>query len=269
MDIKILGPLEVRENCCSVVLTAAKPRQMLALLAANAGGFVPVRALAEELWGGRPPRSASTTLQTYVLKLRTAISATGGRSAKEVLVTASGGYRLDIAAEDVDAGRFERLAASGDRAVDLGDDEAAARLLRSALAVWRGQALVDVHVGSLLGAEVIRLEEDRTRVLENRIQADLKLGRHQALIAELAVLRARYPMHENLCAMHMIALYRCGRQWQALEAYTTLRNTLVAELGMEPAPRLRQLHHLVLDADSELEFGGPVVGNLIAVPNPA
>lgn len=269
MEIRILGPLEAVENGCSIVPGAGKPRQMLALLAANAGRFVPVRALAEELWGGYPPRSAATTLQTYVLGLRTRINGAGGRGGKEVLVTAPGGYRLDANPDDVDAGRFERLAASGHRAVDLGDNEAAARLLRSALAVWRGPAFADVRVGQLLGAEGTRLEEGRTRVLEDRIEADLQLGRHHALLGELAVLRARHPMHENLCAIHMIALYRCGRQWQALDAYTTLRNTLIAELGMEPAPRLRRLQHLVLASDPELEVGGSPARDLLAVANPA
>lgn len=258
MDIRILGPVEAEENGCSVVPVAGKPRRMLALLAVNAGGFVPVAALADELWGGDPPRSAATTLQTYVLGLRTLIDAAGGRGGKEVLVTAPGGYRLDVDADDVDAVRFERAARTGHRASDLGDHEAAARLLRAALALWRGPVLVDVQVGPQLGPEVTRLEEGRTRALEDRIGADLRLGRHHALLGELAVLRGRHPLHENLCAIHMVALYRCGRPWQALDAYTTLRTALVAELGMEPAPRLRRLQHLVLASDPELEFaGGP------------
>jgi DNA-binding SARP family transcriptional activator len=215
---------------------------------------VSVPVLVEELWGEDPPPSSRTTLQTYVMRLRRRIDAAGGRAAKDVLVHQLGGYRLAIGSDDLDAGRFDRAAAAGQRAFDSGDHVAAARVLRGALDMWQGEALADVPVGPVLAMEVTRLEESRLGVLETRIEADLRSGRHRALVSELAVLRSRYPMHESFCVAQMLALYRCGRQWQALDAYLALRTTLVTELGVEPSPRVQRLHALVLDSDPSLEL---------------
>jgi DNA-binding SARP family transcriptional activator len=257
MDIKILGSFEATENGVALLPTAGKPRQILALLALQAGQVVPVSTLMEELWGTKPPRSAQTTLQTYILQLRKRVAAalpdSGPRSAKDVLATRYGGYLLDITPEEVDVYAFERMTAAGRRALDLGDHETASRLLRSALAVWRGRALVDVYTGMRLSVEVTRLEENRLVAVESRIEADLALGRHHALLSELAVLAARHPMHESLCAQYMVALYRSGQQWQALEAFTALRDCLVEELGVEPSPRLRELQHAILVSDPQLD----------------
>jgi SARP family transcriptional regulator, regulator of embCAB operon len=259
MDVKVLGPLEARENGRCVMPSAAKPRQVLALLALRAGHVVPVPTIIEELWGENPPRSALTTLQTYIMQLRRLIAAAlgddAGLSAKDVLHTRFGGYQLDIPADHVDAHGFERLALAGQRQFDLGDHASTARLLRTALEVWRGPALVDVSVGMPLATEATRLEELRLGALETRIEADLRLGRHQSLISELSVLTAAHPMNENICAKSMIALYRSGRQWKALEAYSSLRDTLVGELGVDPSVHLRRLQQMVLRSDSAL--GGP------------
>ncbi|MFH8443892.1 BTAD domain-containing putative transcriptional regulator [Streptomyces sp. NPDC018026] len=257
MDIKILGSFEATENGVALLPTAGKPRQVLALLALQAGQVVPVSALMEELWGTEPPRSAQTTLQTYILQLRKRLAAAlppdGPRSAKEVLTTRYGGYLLDITPEEIDVDAFERLTAAGRRAKDLGDQATASRLLRSALAVWRGRALVDVYTGMRLSVEVTRLEESRLMAVEARVEADLALGRHQALLSELAVLTARHPMHENLCAQYMVALYRSGQQWRALEAFTALRECLVEELGVTPSPRLQELQRAILVSDPQLD----------------
>src|SRR5262249_42246484 len=218
-----------------------------------------VPTLIEELWRMQPPRSAITTLQTYILQLRRLIDAAlggngsgaGSGAAKDMLVTRCGGYPLDVP-DGGDGARYERLAGAGARAAERADYETASRLLRSALAVWRGEALVDVPVGLRLGIEVIRLEESKLGVLELCIDADLRLGRHYTLLSELAKLNASYPMHENLCAQFMVALYRSGQQWRAIEVYRRLRDTLVGELGVEPSGRMQQLQRAILRSEPVL-----------------
>lgn len=257
MEVKVLGPLDAQVNGSSIVPTAAKPRQILALLALEAGQVVTVPALIEELWGMQPPRSALTTLQTYILHLRRLIDAAladrGAGAAKDLLVTRCGGYLLNIDDGSVDVQAYERLAAAGVRAIEVADDESASRLLRAALDVWRGQVLVDVQAGLRLAIEVIRLEESKLGVLELCIDTELRLGRHYTLLSELAVLNASHPMNENLCAQFMVALYRSGRQWRALDVYKRLRDTLVGELGVEPSARLQNLQRAILGSDPLLD----------------
>ncbi|MEV1086198.1 AfsR/SARP family transcriptional regulator [Streptomyces sp. NPDC050211] len=260
MDIAVLGALDVRENGVSVTPTAPKPRQVLALLALHADQVVPVAALIEELWGERPPRSARTTLQTYVLQLRELISASlerdpapgpgGGpaRTAKDVLVTAPGGYLLHTAGGASDVREFERLAGTGYRAMDAGDFAGAARQLRDALALWTGSALADVTSGVQLEMETRRLEETRLCALDQRIEADLRLGRHRELLGELTVLVSRYRTHETLHGQFMLALHRSGRRSEALDVYQRLRTALVRELGLEPSAHLRRMQRSILMA---------------------
>lgn len=252
MDIKVLGPLEAHENGVSITPTAAKPRQLLALLGLQADHVVTVPTLIEELWGMAPPRSALTTLQTYVLQIRRRIEAAGTDAAKDVLVTRYGGYLLDVGAGAVDVVEYERLASRGQRALEEGALEPAARMLRAALEVWRGPVLADVRIGMRLGMEVTRLEESRLGVLEALMDADLRLGRHQQLLGQLSMLTAQHPLHENFCAQHMLALYRSGRQWRALEEYRTLHDKLMDELGLAPSERLRRLQSAILRADPDL-----------------
>ncbi|MEV0020184.1 MULTISPECIES: AfsR/SARP family transcriptional regulator [Streptomyces] len=260
MDIDVLGALNVRENGASIAPTAPKPRQVLALLALYADQVVPVCALIEELWAGRPPRSARTTLQTYILQLRELIAAalrkdaadgTPARSAKDVLVTLPGGYQLVSSGGSSDVREFERLAGMGYRAMDGGDFPGAARRLREALTLWTGSAFADVHAGSQLEMEAKRLEESRLCALDQRIEADLRLGRHRELLSELTVLTSRYRTHENLHAQFMLALHRSGRRGEALEVYHRLRGTLVRDLGLEPSGRLRRLQQSILTVGPE------------------
>ncbi|GAA2382206.1 hypothetical protein GCM10010420_00010 [Streptomyces glaucosporus] len=257
MEIRVLGPLTAVERGVSIVPSAAKPRQILALLALQADHVVTVPTLMEEIWGENVPRSAATTLQTYILQLRRRIAVAleddPTREAKDVLVTQHGGYLLQVQPGQVDVQEFEQLAASGRAAYDAGDDRVASELLGRALAMWHGPALVDVRVGSVLELEVLRMEEDRMAALERRIDADLRLGRHTELVPELRVLSARHPMHENFCAQLMVALHRSGNSWRALEAYQRLRGTLIEELGMEPSPKLQRLHQAVLSGDPQLD----------------
>ncbi|QFZ21153.1 AfsR/SARP family transcriptional regulator [Saccharothrix syringae] len=252
MDIDVLGPLEVRENGVSIAPSAAKPRQLLALLGLQAGHVVTVPALVEELWGTTPPRSALTTLQTYVLQIRRRIEAAGAAAAKDVLVTRYGGYLLDTRGGRLDATEYERLVDQGQRALAAGELESASTLLRAALAVWRGPVLADVRAGTRLAVEVTRLEESRLGTLEAQLEADLRLGRHHAVLGDLALLTAQHPLHENFCAQHMLALYRSGRQGSALEVYRALRDRLDRELGLAPSGRLRRLQRAILGDDPAL-----------------
>ncbi|MBT2493438.1 AfsR/SARP family transcriptional regulator [Streptomyces sp. ISL-96] len=259
MDIQALGALAVRENGVSITPTAPKPRQVLALLAVHADQVVPVSALIEELWADRPPRSARTTLQTYVLQLRELITAALPAqtpdeepvSAKDILVTCPGGYLLNTRGGTSDVREFERLAGLAYRAMDDGDHSGGARLLREALALWSGAPFADVRGGAQLEMEAKRLEESRLCALDQRIEADLRLGRHRELLAELTVLVSRYRTHENLCGQFMIALQRSGRRSEALDVYRKLRGTLVRELGLEPSAALRQLQRSILLSDTE------------------
>ncbi|WP_086681935.1 AfsR/SARP family transcriptional regulator [Streptomyces pseudogriseolus] len=255
MQIKVLGSLTAHERGVPVVPTAAKPRQLLALLALHADQVVGVPTLMEEIWGENIPRSASTTLQTYILQLRRKIAAAlhddPRRDAKDVLVTRLGGYLLRVSPGQVDAHEFEQLAESGRTAFELGDYRSASDELRRALTLWQGPALVDVPAGSVLALEVLRLNEERTAALERRIEADLRLGRYAEVVPELRVLAARHPLHEGFCGQLMRALHHTGSSWRALEAYQRLRGCLVRELGLEPSAPLQGLHQAVLSGDPD------------------
>lgn len=265
MDISVLGPLRINEGGISVVPSAGKPRQVLSLLALRGERVVQVSTLMEELWGDRIPRSASTTLQTYVLQLRNKIAAAqpreSGRSPKELLVTCFGGYMLKRGSGRSDAEEFEAEATAGIAAHEAGDPRALTTLER-ALRLWRGPALVDVPHGRILQREVMSMEHLRMSVLEQRIDAALSLGRQAALLPELSVLVAEHPMHEGFRAQLMLALYRTGNVSRALEEFQRLRAKLVEELGIEPSARLRRLHLAMLAGDPTLDLvtdGGGVI----------
>ncbi|WP_406004792.1 AfsR/SARP family transcriptional regulator [Streptomyces sp. NBC_00637] len=260
MNIRLMGTFEITLNGAAVMPTAPKPRQLLALLALHAGRVVSVASLTEELWGDRPPRTARTILQTYVLQLRELITAAlgrgqegdaAGRTAKDVLVTAPGGYLLDNAGATLDVQELERLTGVGYRAMHDGDFQGAARHLGEALALWTGPAFADVQAGPQLEMEARRLEEMRLCALDQRIEAELRLGRHRDLLVELTVLVNRYPTHENLHGQYMLALHRSGRRGEALEAYRRIRATLVRELGLEPSAGLRRVQQMILMAGPE------------------
>ncbi|MDH6579758.1 AfsR/SARP family transcriptional regulator [Kitasatospora sp. MAP5-34] len=259
MDVQVLGPLAAAASGTSIVPTATKPRQILALLALNAGRIVSVPQLMEELWGTELPRSAATTLQTYILQLRrnlrTALRASPPGTAEQVLATRHGGYVLALEPAMVDADEFDRLAVLGYAAYGAGDMTAASALLGSALAKWRGPVLVDVRHGHHLSIEVTRLEESRIGVLERRVRADLRLGRHHELIGELSALTGHHPLDESLHAHLIVALYRCGRAPRALAVYQKLRDTLVDELGLEPSGQLQRLQRAILCGDQVRDYG--------------
>ncbi len=272
MIARVLGTLDVKVNGRSTVPTAPKPRKVLALLVLHANHVVSTPALMRELWGEQPPPSAATTLQTYILLLRKLLAKVlpgGMAEAKRVLSTWPGGYRLHLSGEAMDLRRFDELCVLGRQALARGEHEKAADTLSEALALWRDDVLVDVLPGPLLEAETVRLRESRLVALEQRIEADLRLGRHHQAISELSSLVVEFPLNENLHAHLILALYRSGRKAQALGVYQRLRAALINELGLDPSSRLRDLHQAVLASDPSLD-GEPVgamapMGRLIGV----
>ncbi|GGN94143.1 hypothetical protein GCM10011579_093360 [Streptomyces albiflavescens] len=250
MDIGILGPLTVRPVGGQAVPTAPKPRQLLALLAARVGKVVPVDLLVDELWESDPPRSALTAVQTYIVQLRRSLAGTPrtdtAEVTRDVLPFVGWGYRLIADPDRVDASAFTRHAELGRRALLGGDHHRASVLLRRALRLWRGPALADVRIGPHLLAHRTSLEEIRLGAIEQRVEADLRLGRHHELIDELSGLAAQYPLYENLHSLFIISLYRAGRPRQALDAFELLRKNLREELGIDPSPRLRTLQEALL-----------------------
>src|ERR1700754_921081 len=264
-EINVLGTLDVVLNGVCVVPTAGKPRQLLAMLAINAGKVVRTSTLMEELWDTRMPRSATSTLQTYVLhvrkQIRQALSADEEDVSRELLATTHTGYVLQVEPESVDAVRYTALSAAGRTAGHSGDYEAADRLLAAALDLWRGPVLVDVSAGPQLEIEAMRLAESRLTDLTLRIDVGLFLGRHHQLLGDLAALCARHPYMENFHAQHMLALYRSGRPAQALEAYQGLSAAIHQQFGVDPSPRLRRLHQAMLEGGALLDDPGFMVND--------
>jgi DNA-binding SARP family transcriptional activator len=257
LSIDLLGPLSARFNDRPVAPSAAKQRQVLALLALNAGRVVTISTLIEELWGDCPPRSYATTLQTYILQLRNTLAAAlpGDPAARGILSTRHCGYLLEEGMCQTDVDQFGHLARAGRAAAETGDHLNASEQLGRALQLWRGPAMVDVRMGCVLELEAASLEETRLGVFERRIEADLALGRHADLLGELTLAAARNPMNENLCAFLMITRYRSGHIGRSLEAFLRLRSVLRNELGVEPCPRLQRLHMAILSGDPALEPG--------------
>src|ERR671935_749132 len=231
LEFRILGPFEVGRNGEPLELPAGKPRALLAVLLLRRGEVVSVDRLVDELWGEQPPPTAAKNVQGYVARLRRVL----GNGA---LLTQAPGYALRV--EALDAARFQALVEEA-RHEEPG---AAAPRLEEALALWRGPPLADFAYEPFAQDEIRRLEELRVSALEDRIDADLALGRHEKVVAELEALAREHPLRERLQGLRLIALYRCGRQAEALEAYRQARRTLVDELGIEPGPELQELERM-------------------------
>jgi DNA-binding SARP family transcriptional activator len=261
MSFLVLGPLRVDNGVTEITPTAPKVRQVLALLLLQPGKFIQVSEFIEELWGDNPPNSAMTTLQTYIYKLRKDVM---DRWPTAELRTRVSGYLLNVPADSGDLLMFERLAAEGTAALGADNPARAAQLLSDALALWRGSALVDVTVGSVLSAYVTRIEEDRLRALELKIEAELQLGRHLPLISELKALTSRQPLHEKFHEYLMLALHRSGRRHEALEVYHRLRRMLIDELGLEPSASVQRLQLGLLASEPSLN---PAVATPLLVPD--
>jgi YVTN family beta-propeller protein len=258
LEFRVLGPLEVARGGGVVELGARRQRALLALLLLRPNQVVSSDRLIDELWGDSAPETATTALHGAVSQLRKVLEP--GRAAGApgaVLVTRSPGYQLRLPAEALDAARFERLLEEGRELLAAGEAAAAATALREALALWRGSAYADVGDDGAIRIEALRLEELRLEALEERIEADLALGRHEQLVSELEALVEREPLRERLCGQLMLALYRAGRQAESLDLYQRTRTRFVDELGIEPTARLRELEQAMLRQDPELDAGLP------------
>jgi DNA-binding SARP family transcriptional activator/WD40 repeat protein len=254
MQIRVLGPLEASVDDRAVGLGGAKQRAVLAMLGLEANRMVTADHLIAGLWGEHSPASAAKMVQNYVWRLRTVLHDDAGVR----IVTRGRGYELRIDPDCVDVRRFERLIAEANRAAQVGEPTEAAR---EALALWRGPALADVADEPFAAPEIRRLEELRVEAAELAIDSDLAAGRHQEVAAEIDALVSEHALRERLHAQRMLALYRCGRQAEALEAYRDARRTLVEEVGLEPGAELQRLHDAILRQDRSLDVE-PAVAEL-------
>ena len=264
MDFRILGPLEVDDGGRAIPIVGGRQRALLAILLIHANEPVSADELIDVLWGDHPPASPRKGLQVQVSRLRKALGEGATR-----LVTRPNGYLLQLEPGELDLDRCERFARQGREALASEDRTRAAEQLREALRVWRGPALAEFAFESFAQGEIGRLEELRLAVLEDRIDADLACGRHTELVGELEALVLEHPLRERLRRQFVLALYRGGRQAEALEAYRAARETLIDELGLEPTPALRELEQAILTHDPGLrapEAPSPSVSRLPAPP---
>ena len=249
MEFRILGPLEVIEDGNPVALGTLKERLVLGVLLLHANEFVSRERLIDDLWGEAPPPTARKAINVYVSKLRKALGAAGA----DPITTAAGGYRLQVEPASLDASRLQVLVAEAQELVAKGELESAGERFREALELWRGPTLAGLQLESRGRDEVSQLDELRLAVLMDRIDCDLALGRHEQAVGELGVLVGEHPLRERLRAQQMLALYRSGRQADALEAYAEARRTLVDDLGIEPSEALQRLQQAILRHDPSLE----------------
>ncbi len=255
IDFRVLGPLEVSRSGRPLSIGAGKPAALLALLLLHANEVVSTDRLIDGLWGDRAPKSAAKLLQGYVSHLRRSLAEGPGDQdrAEGVLLTRPSGYFLRLGPGQLDAERFRTLLEEARTALARGDAGAASLTLRQALELWRGPPLTDFAYEAFAQEEIARLEELRLMALEERIGADLALGRQAELVGELEALTARHPLRERLRAQLMLALYRAGRQAEALAVYRSARSLFVEELGIEPSRSLHDLEAAILRQDPSLD----------------
>jgi DNA-binding SARP family transcriptional activator len=252
MEFRILGPLEVVDAGQPVALPGAKARAVLAILLLHPNEVVSSERLIDELWGARPPETAANTLQVHVSQLRKSLP-----RGKEILLTRGRGYLLRVEPDQLDSERFHELVRRARELAAANDLRGAAQLLREALSLWRGPPLADVTGEFVARADVARLDEERLVALEDRLETDLELGRHDAVIGELEALVAEQPLRERPRRLLMLGLYRAGRQAEALELYQRTRRELVDELGIDPSPALQRLEKAILVQDPALDLPEP------------
>jgi DNA-binding SARP family transcriptional activator len=247
-EFRVLGPVEAVVEGNVVPLPAAKPRALLAVLLLSRNRVVPVHQLVSDLWSDEPPDTATKALQVYVSQLRKAIG-------PDRVVTKAPGYSLRVEEGELDLDRFERLAREGRERLAAGEAGPAADLLREALALWRGPAFAEFTAEPFARDAGTRLDDERVAAVEDRIDAELELGHDDALVPELEELVARDPYRERARGQLMLALYRSGRQADALDLYRRTRATFVDELGIEPGPALQELEGAILRQDPDLRPG--------------
>jgi DNA-binding SARP family transcriptional activator/DNA-binding beta-propeller fold protein YncE len=249
VEFRILGPLEVVEDGETVALGTLKERLVLGVLLLHANEFVSRDRLIDDLWGEAPPPTARKAVNVYVSQLRKAL----GRAGADPIATASGGYRLQVEPDAVDALHAQRLLGQAREQVSRGELDGAREIFAGALSLWRGPTLAGLQLESRGRDEVERLDELRITALMERIDCDLALGRHDQVLGELNVLVREHPLRERLRAQQMLALYRADRQAEALDAYAEARQTLVDDLGIEPSEALQRLQQAILRHDPSLE----------------
>jgi len=249
VEFRILGPLQVLDGGRELPLRSRKERELLAVLLLHAGAVVSRGRLIEELWGESPPLTAAKALNVHVSQLRKMLAHHGDSP----VATRTPGYALELEPERLDAARFERLIADARERTTAGELDSARALLGEALALWRGPVLAGIELESGARNEAGRLEELRLAAQMDRIDCDLALGMHEQLIGELGALVAEHPLRERPRSQLMLALYRSGRQADALRCYREARETLVGELGIEPSLPLQRLEKAILNHDPSLE----------------
>jgi len=252
VEFRILGSVSVADEGAEIAIPGAKLRALLALLLIRRGETVRADRLADDLWGDAIPTGFQNALQSLISKLRRSLGDSG-----RLLVTDNDGYRLDVAAADIDAHQFEIAARAGRDALADGRHAEASSDLARALLLWRGPALQGLADDGLLQREAVRLEEMRLGALEDRIDADMQLGRHAELIPELTAVTAEHPLRERFHGFLMLALYRSGRQADGLRAFQDARTVLSEELGLDPGPELRALEQAILNHDASLDLDLP------------
>jgi len=265
VEFRILGPLEVLEDGRPIALGRSKERTVLAVLLLHANEFVSRERLIDELWGIAPPATARKAVNVYISQLRKTLSGNGHHA----IATADGGYRLVVDRDLLDADRMRSLVTAARERMADGESETAARLLRDALAFWRGPTLAGLELESFGRDEVAQLDELRLAVLMDRIDCDLALGRHEDVLGELQVLVQEHPLRERVRAQQMLALYRADRQADALDAYQQARHALIDELGIEPSESLQRLQQGILRHDPALEAPTGTTATNGAPPAPA
>jgi YVTN family beta-propeller protein len=250
IDYRLLGPLEVSRDGQAVGVGGPKQRALLAILLLHANQPVHRDVLIDRLWGEHPPAGAEHAVDVYIWRLRKTLdrAATGS-----CVLTRAGGYLLQVTAEQIDIARFDRLAEDGHRSLAAGHPGRAAAQLGEALALWRSPPLAEFRDDAFAQAEITRLEKLRTEVAEDRIEADLALGQHARVVSELEAIVAAQPLRERPYGQLMVALYRRGRQGEALAVYQSARRVFVDELGVEPSPALRRFERAILEQDPSLD----------------
>ena len=257
MEFLVLGPLRVRVTDRFTRVGAPKQRTLLGVLLVHVNQVVSVDRLLDEVWGDRQPAGGVKTLRYHISKLRDVLEPNRSRGEEGVIIRDAGGYLLRATPDQVDAGRFEALAGEGAQLLADGDCGIARECLGEALGLWRGGAFEDFRYDGFAQGEIARLEELRLGCLENRIAADLALGRHHDVVGDLRELTTRFPLRERLWGFLMVALYRSDQQAEALRAYQTARRVLGEELGIEPNTALQRLEEQILL--HELPFKPPAI----------
>lgn len=254
MEFSLLGPLSIADRGVDRTPSAPKQRQMIALMMLNANRTISRSLLVQELWEFEPPDSAAAAVHTYIMQLRRRLNSRHAADGGGRLVTRQHGYQLVAHPGELDLDVFEERLRGAHRSLTAGDVAAAGQQLREAFEVWKAPVLVDVAPGPLLRAAIAAIERKWLDAVGQRVEIDLRLGRHHELIGELSALAQRYPTNEQFTAHLMVALYRSGRQADALARFHRLRNTLRGELRIGPSAWMHKLYTDILSADPKLEL---------------